>query len=301
MKQLCLLFLILLSVLGADGQKIRFTAINNNWLVNQYTINPIISTMGWGYVDTVFVDTLKYYKLNHVLVREDTVSNRIYTREQVSTPYVDTFEQVLYDFNLKVGDTIELWKQKSDTNRHFVAKVDSVVINGVYHKLWQYDPLPNNPVGQYSYIVIEGIGSMGGPLYPLNPVGFEQHYRLVCFTKNGSLVTVPDNDSIPCPYGGDYLSLNTCLLDIEDKVSAKQSAVVISPHPANSSSVITLPYTLQSGELTIYNTMGQTVRQVSFSNAAKVSIGQSPNAGMYYYKVSDKMNGKVWQGKVVYE
>lgn len=300
MKQLCLLIIILLAAPRADGQKIRFTTTNNNWLVNQYTINPIISTMGWGYVDTVFVDTLKYYKLNHVLVREDTVSNRIYTREQVSTPYVDTFEQVLYDFNLKVGDTIELWKQKSDTNRHFVAKVDSVVINGVYHKLWQYDPLPNNPVGQYSYIVIEGIGSMGGPLYPLNPVGFEQHYRLVCFTKNGSLVTVPDNDSIPCPYGGNYLSLSTCLLDVEDNVAAKKS-VVISPHPANASSVITLPYTLQKGELIIYNTLGQIIRQVLINKTSKVILGQLPGAGMYYYRVNDKLNGKGWQEKVVYE
>ncbi len=301
MKQLCLLIIILLAAPVADGQKIRFTTTNNNWLVNQYTINPIISTKGWGYVDTVFIDTLKYYSLNNTaLIREDSVNDIIYTRALNTPPNTDTSEQILYNYNLNVGDTITFWKQNKDTNRHYVSKIDSVVINGVFHKLWEYQPLPNNPVGQYSYVVIEGIGSMGGPLYPLNPVGFEQHYRLVCFTKNGSFVTVPDNDSIPCPYGGDYLSLSTCLLDVEDNVAAKKSAI-ISPHPAHSSSVISLPYNLQNGELIIYNTLGQPVRQVSFNNTSKLTIGQLPGAGMYYYRINDKTNGNAWQGKVVYE
>lgn len=302
MKQLCLLFLILLPALGVDGQKIRFTDTTNRWDVQHTQWGNLAGTFWeWRYSDTITIDTFKYFELGDKLIREDTINERFYVRAKTNSPYIDTLEQVLYDFNLKTGDTIIRWKQKQDTNRHYVAKIDSVLINGVYHKLWQFDPLPNNPVGQYSYIVIEGIGSMGGPLYPLNPVGFEQHYRLTCFKNSGSIITVPTNNSIPSPYNQQhFLSLSTCLLAGVDDAKTNTLSITISPHPANTSSVITLPYALQRGELTIYNTMGQTMRQVSLSNTAKVSIGQLPNAGVYYYYISDKTNGQLWQGKLVY-
>lgn len=302
MKQFILLITILIFAgQGSTAQKIRFTDTTNIWHVKRYTMAtyPNGSNTTWEYGDTVSIDSLLYYKLNGYLIRED--SNKVYVKAVTSSPNIDTTEQVVYNYNLNIGDTIKLTYYLNDTTRHYVNKIDSVLINNIYHRMWDIQPVPGNRLGDYNYTVIEGIGSVKGPLYPLNPVGFEQAYQLFCFKNQNSIITVPNNNAIPNPFGGDYLNPGKCALAV-NQITALKSTPVVYPHPANQSSVITLPYNINSGILVVYNGMGQVVSTISINNAAKIDVkALNLQSGLYYYRITYNNSAASWQGKLLYE
>ncbi|MBZ0099739.1 MAG: T9SS type A sorting domain-containing protein [Taibaiella sp.] len=225
------------------------------------------------------------WRYNYLAVREDT-TGKVYF-------LIDSTETLIYDFSLQVGDTLRIINQL-DTFQHLLSEIDSVIINSDTHRVFNFTVIKTKPVTtELDYKVIEGIGCIKGFLFPYYPRMGLAVTKLICFTAStGTPEVIPPVEH--------FDNKKSCKVSVKNIIDNKQS-VVISPHPANSSSIITLPYTLQKGELTIYNTIGQIVRQVSFSNTPKVTIGQLPVGGMYYYRVSDKSNGEMWQGKMAYE
>ncbi len=293
MKQLFLLFLILLSGMGVDGQKIRFTDTSNVWYERFSDEHKFGMTKVQITYDTM-INNIVYYRLPGLgFVREDTVTKTV-------VRITNSGEMIVYDFSLEAGDTLYYPYTKE---HHFVQYIDSVQIDSFWYKVFYFEIIEvihGTPSKYYS--VIENIGCTEGLNLPWLPYRAERGgYWLNCFYNNGRKpkfnktiqVGHTNFDNTDTCY---VFSQNVSVNDIPDL----QQPIAIFPHPANATSVISLPYTLQSGELTIYNTMGQTIRQVSFSNTAKVSIGQLPNAGMYYYRINDKSNGQLWQGKLVY-
>lgn len=299
MKQAFLLSLILLSALDVDGQKIRFTDTSNIWY--QSVHNWTYSTMGpIFYKGDSTIHSTTYQKLYngghfgnlHLLIREDSAAKKVYYWD-------DTTERILYDFSLSIGDTITY-----PDGSHHVKSIDSVKIDSVWYKTFYFEPV--NSQVSWPYTVIENVGCVKSLAFPIFVYRFsEGSVYLNCFYNSGTKPTLSKAVPNASPGGWSFDNKDSCYtyiiyVSVDDVPNPVQS-ITISPHPANVSSVITLPYTLQSGELTIYNTLGQIIRQSLFSNTSKLPIGQLPNSGMYYYRVSDKTNGQVWQGKMVYE
>lgn len=284
MKKLLPLFLLLFCLQTAYGQKIRFTDTSNVW-----TVFGVGDNFPWGkntiylYRGDTIVNGYHYLQLRYDgLIREDTATGIVYIKYFQS----DSNEIVLYDYNLAVGDSF-----KSKLGIHVVNKIDSTLIQNVWHRVWQMDE-----VGGYrDYSIIEGIGTTRGPLFSVYPDLFEKNINLICFNNSGSIITVPDSS------GGYYLSPATCLLSV-NKVLRKNETVSVSPNPANENSKIVFPYNIQSGSLYITNMLGQVVMQRSIVNSEQVYIGSGISAeGVYFYKVMDNQTGNNFTGRFVYQ
>ncbi len=126
-------------------------------------------------------------------VREDTINKKVYA-------YLNG-DSLIYDFGLNVGDTIHssllAFFRDAGVDTIRIDFIDSVLLNGVYHKRFNSTPtlLPGNFPNVYHYI--EGIGSTEGFL-STNMV-FEGEQHLICVGKTYNQSLFPDS-SIGCIY-----------------------------------------------------------------------------------------------------
>lgn len=107
-------------------------------------------------------------------IRNDHAARKTYI-----IPEQTSVEQLLYDFNWQVGDTITGYLDHPfSVFEDTVISVDSVLVGSTYRKRWYIDPW-------YQVYLIEGIGSTYGILNPL-PAGLTDHdgYILDCFSQN---------------------------------------------------------------------------------------------------------------------
>src|ERR1035437_1492907 len=114
--------------------------------------------------------------LLNFLIREDTIAHIVYCRN-VSAYTTDTLEHILYNYNFNIGDSIN-YKGFIDT----VASIDSTLINGIYHKIFNFQ----NKAHGRSYTVLEGVGCTNNPVFPASfGACFEYGESLFCFSQNG--------------------------------------------------------------------------------------------------------------------
>ena len=168
------------------------------------------------------------------LVREDTLAGVVYYR--IDGLSVDTLEHVLYNYNLRVGDSI-IYQTLIDT----VESIDSTIVNGVYHKIFNFQ---NTVYGRMrTYTVLEGIGCTNNPLLPVFfGACFEYGESLVCFSQNGiwPAAHAPINScaafgTICCSISvGVFDNVIGCSGALGSPVPQKEiKEVRISPNPAN--------------------------------------------------------------------
>ncbi len=138
-KPILAAFMVILSFTGYT-QKIRFTDTSNYW-GSQGIESSSIAYQGiyqYRLCCTNIFNGLTYYDLHGVLdhwpldfyVREDTAAGLVYMWN-----FQDSVEQVLYNYNLHPGDTIH-FEYANPPFIDSVLSVDSMLINGVYHKVF---------------------------------------------------------------------------------------------------------------------------------------------------------------------
>jgi hypothetical protein len=305
-----LLVLISLSIAGM-AQKIRFTDTSNHWnlllvivdnpgefytvpMTYSYTGDTVIAGNNYSMMlsSTCIVTTL-------LALREDTVQGRIYFRTPLLT---DTTEHLLFDYNLKIGDTLKVnYDKYSWVN--VVRSIDSVKLGGVYHKTWD--------LGAYQFI--EGIGTESGPTYGIQPWVFEQGYQLRCFTTHGfqpvcdphiklpfgQITSVSPNNVLPVSYFDNNVS---CMYHKTDVVATGKSAemIQIAPNPGNTEMSLTLPNSISSALFRVNDMTGRTCLDLNLIDR-KTNIGQYLSVpGVYTYTLQDAATGQRFNGRFVF-
>jgi hypothetical protein len=303
------LFFFIVFVSTAFGQKIRFTDTTNTWFVvysfldNNPTGPPYqiyYHNYSWG--SDTFIHNIKYRKLRGMgiglgpqapnmicAVREDIPAKKVYARF-LTYATADTVERVLYDYNLQLHDTLkQVYANVQYTS--WVTEIDSVVINGVYHKLWHFW---GSSLGTDDY-VLEGVGSLSAPWFPMWPYLFENRHILSCFTNNGShpLVT---------PKAAQYFdNATSCTLDVGSLQQKIQSANMV-PNPATRASEIWLGQTIQKGRLIVYDALGRTVYKAEINSTSRIPVGAHlTTPGQYFYRVTDTDRNQSYTGKFIFE
>lgn len=143
----------------------------------------------WPYFSTTPISPSDYIGS----MRQDIAAKKVYFID-----YWSTTENILYDFDLTIGDTIS-GNAPGDTV--FVAGIDSTLVGGVYHKTFI---LGNTSFATSALVpgkLIEGVGCDAG-FKNLYASGFEFENNLLCLATYGNVIY----PSGPGPYSVGYCS-----------------------------------------------------------------------------------------------
>lgn len=172
-------------------------------------------------------------------VREDTINKKVYA-------YLNG-DSLIYDFGLNVGDTIHssllAFFRDAGVDTIRIDFIDSILLNGVYHKRFNSTPtlLPGNFPNVYHYI--EGIGSTEGFL-STNMV-FEGEQHLICVGKTYNQSLYPDS-SMSCIYATSI-----------DEKNSSDANILISPNP--SSDYLNIDTSIPNLSIDVVDMLGRTI------------------------------------------
>jgi hypothetical protein len=107
-------------------------------------------------------------------IREDSLNRKVFF-----VPPSQSAEQLLYDFNMQVGDTVKGYLESFAYPSDTVISVDSVLVGTNYRKRWNINSC-------YNISIVEGIGSTYG-FYQATPgcITDAPGYAITCFEEHG--------------------------------------------------------------------------------------------------------------------
>jgi hypothetical protein len=185
-------------------------------------------------------------------------------------------DQLLYDFNLKVGDTLPATYNHGNESDITVTGIDSVQTPYGYRKKFI---LSTNTNIEY---LLEGVGHSQGLVEPMVPV-FDCGYTLQCYSLNGTTYF---------PSSGPACNLS---IGIADNM---QVTAALFPNPFNTSATIRFGSILNGAQLEVYNAVGQLQRSLDFSGEQVEVERGGLNCGLYFF-VAKQDGTKIATGKLI--
>ena len=224
--------------------------ISRDTFINGYTYHEVqMGGYGRSYLNYVPYNSGPPAEICHGAFREDSLKHIFYYNYWTNTEFL------LYDFNLSLGDTLPVTMMNLG-NDNIVTAIDSISINGIYHKRYQIESTwnPGQPFAAY----IEGVGSTmgltGGELHITEPP-FEVYSWLICFSENGSTTMI---DTLSSQSDCDLLNSVESHFDPNQKI-----AFTIFPNPVISHFSIRT-FNSEIGSIAIYDVLGN---KVYYSNS----------------------------------
>lgn len=187
-------------------------------------------------------------------------------------------DTLLYDFGLKINDTIPRSYLNFSDDTIYISNVDSILINGSYRKMFEISTKQN--IGYVK--IIEGIGSTSGLFGSLIPP-FENSTTLLCVKSNNN--TIYPNNSTEC-----NLATKIDITDSKDSFS-------ITPNPIELNSIITYSNN-DIIDILIIDILGKVRKQINNLSNGSVINSEDLSSGLYFYKVLKKGN-ELYQGKIM--
>jgi hypothetical protein len=277
--RLLLLIVCLYTSLALSAQKTRFTDTTNIWKCMQPQYN---APLPWlflytthSFLDTIVISSTLYRKFTFGAVREDTALGKVYLRSPVGDSDI-----ILMDYNLKVGDTFY-----TSYYKFAVLGIDSTLINGVWHKVWRFPPIPKGGIyGNSDLLAIEGLGCIAHPTYMLgNFSGCVECARpsMYCFSSNGTTPALSPpvlflDNTTSCVY---YPTLHI------DSVILSKSETTIYPTPAYD--VINIATNNTVNEITLTDILGRQICTHKYNTShMQINISSLPS-GIYFIRINN--------------
>jgi hypothetical protein len=182
----------------------------------------------------------------------------------------DSIERLLYDFNMKVGDTVKGYLESWTSPADVVKSIDTVLVGKTYRKRWYINSC-------YGIYIIEGIGSTYG-LFELSPgcVTDMANFSLTCFRQNGNTL-YPD-------------TANCRLITSVNHPDNISEQINIFPNPSSGSFTVELT-NADIKEILITSLPGNIILKEEVNKQSKITICQLLR-GTYILAAIDK-NGRV--------
>lgn len=256
------------------------TIWNNHLYVSSGATMDISSITRLGiFGDTIF-NELNYHKL--YLIENDTIINlnkmTYYAaiRENNNQVFVklieNNYEILVYDFGLDIGDTIisNATSGYLANNTNVILNIDSVQVNdNSYRKRFK---ISNNEYW------IEGIGSIGGLLFPItdvNSVYLNYWPILACLKQNNEAVYL-------------YYQTDVCFIQQATKIeyNETQSKLKIYPNPTINTIMIESELAPSLLTVKVFNSYGDLKKTETF-NSFPIKINMSNlSSGIYLIQVT---------------
>ncbi len=202
--------------------------------------------------------------------RNDHPNKKVYI-----VPEADSIEQLLFDFDMQVGDSLKgfLSVCAPNVSCDIVISIDSVLVGNSYRKRWFVNPY-------YNVYFIEGIGSTYGLLRYI-PANMSDHdaINLDCFQQNAQNL-YPD-------------TLGSCpLLTSVATLPSPENIIKIHPNPSKGNINVDLGSTKISESWTLFSLNGQVIQSEKIHSKNQFEIkGMSP--GFYLLTISFEDGRKV--------
>lgn len=257
-----------------------------------------VSCFGTFNEDTTLSDGITYLKLfssntDHVSsqssfaggIRYDSTSNRVYYRSASASEAV-----ILYDFNLRVNDTLKadngyhVIKYPGDTSPFSVVTVKAIDSVKTSDSIWRktYD------LG-WGNTIIEGVGNVGRTFFAVLNLFTTGHDPVFgCYKNAGECIYARENCD-KC--FGSYVGMM--------EWNKQHDAQLVYPNPVNEHLYIKEMET-DHAHLAIYNLNGQLVLSAdapAFSQASPVNVS-SLVKGVYYYVLTSS-SGHSYKNKLI--
>jgi hypothetical protein len=205
-------------------------------------------------------------------IRNDAANKKVFY-----VPPTDSTEQLLYDFNMQVGDTLKGYIASFAIQTDTVQSIDSVLVGNTYRKRW----IINNC---YNVHFIEGIGSVYG-LLERSPgcVTDLPDYSLTCFQQTGQVI-YPTS------------TINCQIITSAKTLKNQSHQIQIFPNPSNGSFKINF----ESNDIHTINLtdlVGKAILERQVINEQNVNIDRL-KSGTYILTLFHK-NGKTTKRKII--
>ena len=245
----------------------------------------------WFQGDTV-IDDLRYKKVYEqsydsianfdnayyrAAIREDTTAEKVYYYYEKYA--VGGKEYLLYDFSVKVGDTVSYyaWWNIGGLARQVVESIDSILIDNQYRKKINFihDKDWN---GKYEESWIEGIGSTYGIFFAgfLGILDAMDRTHLLCVHIDGKLIY----------QNQEYQSSNCFLHNYGVKIDEhKKEIVKIFPTIVDNLLYIETDENIDGFDYKIMNVQGQIIDEGMLTS--KIINVSNINAGFYLIRISE--------------
>jgi len=236
--------------------------ISGDTLINSQTYHklttPFVQSFSTGTCDEI----LTGYK---GAIRQDTTNRKVFY-----IPPNNLTEQLLYDFNMQVGDTVQGYIEGYAYEPDIVQSIDSVLVGNNYRKRWNINTC-------YNIHFIEGIGSTYG-LIQQSPGCITDHadYSITCFQQNGQSLH-PDTTS------------NCQLITSVNTFNPTSNQVKVFPNPSNGFFTVDFDQPLNITEIQVIDMLGNIVNRQKTNNKKTINI-DNLLGGTYILTVFDKDN-----------
>ena len=182
-------------------------------------------------------------------------------------------EELVYDFNLNVGDSVYVDSVYANAYAHVIL-VDSLIVDGTYHKQIHFD-YPAD-------IWVEGLGSLYSPFNPVQysfiyPTGFQ----LLCVTNlNGNIYLNPS-------YHQCYVD-TTYITSMPEKLNS-QSRIEVINNPMHTFSIVKIENPTEIFEkYALFNSYGQLMMHRNIQDNTFSIQRENLSSGIYFLKVYSK-------------
>lgn len=233
--------------------------------------DTIISGLHYKFLD------LYHYQKNFVL-REDTAARRIYWRFLQSGGPKPIGDQLLYDFKMKVNDTIDILNPNSpfpSSSGKFV--LDSIQLKPLINKSYRHfylHSLDTATSGVKNTIWVEGIGSLCLINTPGAPPDITGVGQLSCFFNNG-IQEYENLDSISACQSIYPISVN--------ELYAFKNSISVIPNPGSRFIKIAAKgYSFEGQTIEIVNMFGETELITEYRASIDISMLAD---GLYFIRL----------------
>lgn len=307
------------------SQKLDFMDTSNKWRVSTFFTPlspPILRYWQYEYLrHTIFLKGHEYNIIvgglnDSFFVRKDSLTGAIYAMVPANT-YTDSTDRLLYDFKMSKGDTythyIRTYDNSKmqfiyDTTRYVVLETDSVLINGLLHRVQYISSVGTFFKRRYVFTVIEGIGSISGMTWPLHYSNryYDDETTDCFYNRHG--IPVLAQPVIAKHFLSDttsnYYALDTFDNSCPPKLSILQTTIpdnqiAIYPQPAKSHVIINWRTRIADGRIVIINIQGQIIMDKAIANEERINLRIEQPPGIYAYKIIDHIKGTQFTGKII--
>lgn len=226
-------------------------------------------------------------------IRNDKLNKKVYFRNSILDT---TSDQLLYDFNLKLGDAYPITKQHSQfSDSAYIFRVDTLTDPYGITRTVNYVSGFGGANLYGSGAIVEGIGTLTGILSNTiyGNYGWSESNELNCFTTD----TLNYSMNNPLPEAFSFSSTNSCTthqyLSVDSK---KEIEIKIFPNPVTSTFTINTPD--EEATFTLINTLGQSqeIKGVRDGGIWKFDVS-SLTSGIFYLKVNSA--GNLYLSKII--